>query len=87
MLSIYIGYDHPQGQGKVIYNNSCKAQWDIYIPQNMHRFPFLCIIARGNHMHHPPLPTRLPQDIASDIISAIRQCNILSLTARKHSIY
>jgi hypothetical protein len=55
----------------------------MYIPQKMSRYPFICIVARGNHPHHPPYPTRLPKDIADDVIAAIRGGDILSLTGRK----
>lgn len=66
--------------------NACKATLDIYMPQKMSRFPFICIVAKGNHLHHPPYPTRLPKDVADDVVAAIRGGDVLSLTGRKLQI-
>jgi hypothetical protein len=49
----------------------------------MSRFLFICIVAKGNHPHHLPYPTRLLKDIADDVIAAIRGGDVLSLTGRK----
>ena len=46
-------------------------------------FPFICIVAKGNHLHHPLYPTWLPKDIADNVITAIRGRDVLSLTGRK----
>ena len=67
--------------------NKCTARLDIYLPFNMSRYPYIILIARGNHSHHPPYPTRLPLHIANDIISALRQSDILAQTPRIFSIY
>jgi hypothetical protein len=48
----------------------------------MKRLPFICIVARGNHPHHPPYPTRLPKDVADDVVAAIKGGDVLSLTGR-----
>jgi len=88
MLILSLGYDHPQGQGRVKYYNGCKAIWDLYIPFNMARFPFTCLVARGSHSHHPPQPSRLPIHIANDFITSLKQSEncIASMTPRKFSI-
>ncbi|KAI9751102.1 MAG: hypothetical protein M1835_001264, partial [Candelina submexicana] len=76
------GFDHPQGTGK-IKKSTCDARLDIYIPTCQDRFPFLMLVARGEHAHHPPYPTKLPKQIAEDVIQAIKQQDLLSLTARR----
>lgn len=55
----------------------------MYIPFNMYRFPYIVLIARGEHNHHPPYPIRLPQQIADDVIEAIQGTEVLDITARK----
>jgi hypothetical protein len=48
----------------------------------MTRYPWICLISRGNHAHHPPYPTRLPKDIADAVVNAIKQGDALTLTPR-----
>jgi hypothetical protein len=50
-------------------------------------FPYIVLITRGNHSHHPPYPLRLPQDIADDVIAAIKRTDILGMTARMSRLY
>jgi hypothetical protein len=80
-----IGFDHPQGQGKVIHQK-CQVRFDIYIPVDIQRTPFYIIRAQGQHTHPPPLPTRLPQKIRDDITHAINAMDLMSLTTRKYCI-
>jgi len=44
------------------------------------------LVSRGSHTHHPPYPTKLPKDIAEDIVAVIEQHDLLDLTAGKLSI-
>jgi len=48
----------------------------------MARYPYICLITRNSHTHHPPYPTKLPIDLANDVVEAIRQVEVLSLTTR-----
>jgi hypothetical protein len=52
----------------------------------MARYPYICLITRNSHTHHPPYPTKLPIDLANDVVEAIKQADVLSLTTRMHSI-
>ena len=74
---------HPQGPGK-LYKSKCKAKFDLYIPTKWDRFLFLVLVTRGYHAHHPPPPTKLPKEIASEVIESIRDFgyDCLDLTAR-----
>ena len=62
-------------------------RFDIFIPENQGRFPFLMLVTRGAHTHHPPYPTKLPHDIADEVKRAIQQHDLLDLTARKPNRY
>lgn len=53
----------------------------------MSRYPYIALISRGNHNHHPPYPTRLPQEIANTVIEAIKQGDCLALTPRMLRIW
>jgi len=77
----YVGFDHPQGQGRVV-GRTCGAQLDCYIPVNMARYPYICLITRNSHTHYPPYPIKLSIDLANDVVEAIRQVEVLSLTTR-----
>ncbi|KAH8684403.1 hypothetical protein BGZ60DRAFT_165405 [Tricladium varicosporioides] len=77
------GHDHPQGQGRIVSFNQCTAKFDIYFPFNMIRYPYAILVARGNHSHHPPYPTRLPYQVANDVVLALRQGDILAQTPRR----
>ena len=56
--------------------------FDLYVPLNMTRYPYICLISRGSHTHHPPYPLRLPHEVRDDVMAAIRQGDVLSLTTR-----
>jgi hypothetical protein len=86
MCLVYAGFDHPQGQGNVVLYSKCKAKLDVYIPKNTTRFPYICIVARNNHSHHPPYPTRLPKDIAQDVVNVLQDGEVLGMTGRMSSI-
>jgi len=52
----------------------------------MARYPYICLIARGLYLHHLPYPIKLLIDLADDVVEAIRQAEVLSLTTRTLSI-
>lgn len=68
-------------------HSKCNAMFDVYIPQKWDRFPFLLLVTRGYHAHHPPPPIKLPQEIADEVIEAIKDHDCLDLTARMFKIY
>jgi hypothetical protein len=49
----------------------------------MIRYPYVCLITRESHNHHPPYPIRMPMDIADSVIKAIREGDPLTLTPCK----
>ena len=53
----------------------------------MIRFPYICIVTRNHHSHHPPPPTRLPKDIADDVMEVLQQGDVLGMTMRMYSLY
>jgi hypothetical protein len=84
------GFDHPQGQGTIKYYNHCNVKWNVYVPLNTARYPFICLVSRGNHLHHPPRPTRLPFNLKEDILEFISKDDVLALTKgmlRTDSVY
>jgi hypothetical protein len=84
-FTFYTAYDHPQGPGRVIQRN-CRVLFDIYIPVNWARFPFVLLVARGNHSHHPPFPNKLPRTIADEVYRALNVNKILAASPRKYRI-
>jgi hypothetical protein len=54
----------------------------------MVRYPYIIVVSRGSHTHHPPPPSRLPEEIKEDIIEVLQTIpNLLDTTARKFCIY
>ncbi|KAH8591878.1 hypothetical protein B0O99DRAFT_690179 [Bisporella sp. PMI_857] len=49
----------------------------------MIQYPYALLVARGRHSHHPPYPTRLPIQIANDVILATLQNDVLAQTPRR----
>src|SRR5581483_9288340 len=79
---INIGTPHPQGAGRTKHYKKCQATFDLYVLPKWERFPFIILVTRGNHSHYPPPPSKLPTDIANEVIDLIKQQDILSLTPR-----
>ncbi|KAE8395153.1 hypothetical protein BDV23DRAFT_169155 [Aspergillus alliaceus] len=73
---------HPGNPGHLI-KPKCLSQFDLYIPLQWNRFPFLLLITRLSHTHFPPPPLKLPLHIADEVIQAIQQQDTLDLTARR----
>src|SRR6266700_411376 len=53
----------------------------------MARYPYICLITRNSHTHHPPYPIKLPIDLANDVVKAMRQIEVLNLTTHMPRIY
>ncbi|PYH88477.1 hypothetical protein BO71DRAFT_403826 [Aspergillus ellipticus CBS 707.79] len=73
---------HPGSAGK-LKQKPCKVRFDLYFPLNWIRFPFMILICRQKHLHYPPPPTRLPKDIADQVIRVIKEYDCLDLTTRR----
>lgn len=86
MLSIFIGSDHPSGPG-LVKTHDCSATFDFYIPQDMNRYPFFYLVTRKSHSHHPPLPSKVPDQIVKEVREAFQEEDILTLTARMLRIF
>jgi len=78
MLSL-LGFNHPQGQGRIV-SQIYSAWLDCYIPINIAWYPYICLITRNSYIYYPPYPTKLPIDLANNIVKVIRQVEVLSLT-------
>lgn len=79
-LSTCVAYDHPQGNGSIVKSSKCGVRFDLYLPQNMERWPWALVVARGSHKHHPPYPTKLPAHILADLFECLESTDILKMT-------
>jgi len=80
MLSL-LGFDHPQGQGRVV-SRIYSAWLDCYIPINIARYPYICLITRNSYTHYLLYLIKLPINLANNVVKVIRQVEVLSLTTR-----
>jgi len=85
MLSL-LGFNHPQGQGRVV-SQTYSAWLDCYIPINMARYPYICLITRNSYIYYPLYLIKLLIDLTNNIVKAIRQVEVLSLTTYMPRIY
>jgi len=46
----------------------------------MARYPYICLITRNSYAYYPSYLIKLPIDLANNIVKAIRQVEVLSLT-------
>ena len=65
----------------------CGTQLDCYIPVNIARYPYICLIIRNSYIHYPLYLIKLPVNLANNIVKAIKQVDVLSLTTRMLYIY
>jgi len=80
MLSL-LGFNHPQGQSRVV-SRTYSTWLDCYIPVNIARYPYICLITRNSYIYYPLYLTKLPIDLANNVVKVIRQVEVLSLTTR-----
>jgi hypothetical protein len=62
----------------------CHSHFDLFIPENWDRFPYMMLVTRGRHSHPPPPPTRLPKDIADEVLKVLEKEESLTLTTSKY---
>ena len=48
----------------------------------MAQYPYIYLIARNSYIYYPLYPTKLPINLANNIVKAIKQGEVLSLTTR-----
>lgn len=47
----------------------------------------MLLVTRGYHAHFPPPPTKLPAEIADEVVRALEGQDLLALTARTSTIF
>jgi len=53
----------------------------------MAQYPYIYLITRNSYIYYPLYPIKLPIDLANNIVEAIKQVDVLSLTIRIFCIY
>jgi len=48
----------------------------------MARYPYICLITRNSYIYYPLYLIKLPVNLANNIVKAIKQVDVLSLTIR-----
>ncbi|KAL2809196.1 hypothetical protein BJX63DRAFT_406556 [Aspergillus granulosus] len=76
--------DQPHSSGSTsLLTSKCNARFDLFIPENWDRFPYIMLVTRGRHTHPPPPPSGRPLDVANEVIDAIKKHDFLTPTARR----
>ena len=81
----YVVFNHSQGSDHVCLHK-CNARFDLYISIKWNQFPFLLLVSRGRHDHHSPYSTKLPKNIADEVLQIVREHECLDLTPRMYCI-
>lgn len=76
---------HESGQIK-LEQAKCHSRFDLFIPENWDRFPYMMLVTRGRHAHPPPPPTRLPKVIADEVLKVLEREECLTLTTSKYNL-
>ena len=71
----WLGISHPQGSGKIM-KLSCGVLFDILIPEDLDKMPWIIWCSRGIHTHNPPPPTQTPQELLTDLVSVISRLSV-----------
>lgn len=61
----------------------CSVKWNIYIPFDPIRVPYLLLTSHGTHQHPPPPPRKTPKAIVDGILEVLKKINDPDLTTGK----
>ena len=71
-------------QGKIVAQK-CQAKFYKIIPLDLKKTPYVILVSKGLHTHHPPPPSNVPTEITEKLKKMLEATNeeIVDITARK----
>ena len=71
-------------QGKMVKQN-CKTKFYKIIPLDLEKTPYVILISKGIHTHHPPPPSNIPFNIMEKLKKMLEETSeeFVDITARK----
>jgi hypothetical protein len=80
-------HQHSNGgidQGKLI-GQTCSTKFYKIIPLDLEKTPYVILISKGIHTHHPPPPSNVPLEIMEKLkkILEVASEELVDITARK----
>lgn len=65
------GTDHIQGNGKLV-KQTCDVIFNIIIPANTQRVPYVILVSTGSHTHVPPPPWLIGPDEMEEVLRVLQ---------------
>jgi predicted metal-dependent hydrolase len=80
-------HQHSNGaidQGKLV-GQTCSAKFYKLIPLDLEKTPYVILISKGIHTHHPPPPSNVPLEIMEKLKEMLKVASeeLVDITARK----
>lgn len=76
------GTDHIQGQGE-LKKRCCSVTFNIIIPVDIERVPYMILVSTGIHTHIPPPPWLVSKDSVEDILRIVQPILYPGITRSK----
>ncbi len=67
-------------QGKIVEQN-CKTKFYKIIPLDLKETPYVILVSKGLHIHHPSPPSNIPLEIMEKLKKMLEE--LIDITARK----
>lgn len=71
-MLMYIGIDHPQGEGSMKHQ-PCDVQFIWLVPYDLDASPYVILCCVGEHNHPLIPPSQLPYDVAAQLWELIKR--------------
>lgn len=82
----FIGIAHPTGPQKLV-TLKCSVLFNLLIPQDLVKTPFLLFSSTGIHTHCAPAPRSSPKMLTTALIKAIRRTVKAGLTTSRLTLF
>jgi hypothetical protein len=71
-------------QGKIV-EQKCNVKFYKIIPLDLEKTPYVILISKGLHTHHPPPPSNIPLEIMEKLkkMFEVTSEELVDITARK----
>lgn len=81
-----IGVPHSNGPQK-LKSISCPVQFNVLVPIDLEKTPFILVSSHGIHSHNAPPPNNTPQMIMDQFLAVVRRQVKAGLTTSKFTVY
>jgi hypothetical protein len=77
-----IGFTH-LGSSRTLVKQACDVRFQLVIPSDLQKNPYILLSSWGIHTHAPPPPTKTPQSIRATLEALARKTDQSGLSVGK----